>query len=54
MDYSEALLEVKKITQEIHKAALRRDFVVARDLATTLVMASTELYDALGDQIDSN
>ncbi|WP_396190195.1 hypothetical protein [Flavobacterium sp.] len=54
MDYSEALLEVKKITQLIHQASLKRDFVLARDLSTTLVMASTELYDSLGDQIDSN
>jgi hypothetical protein len=54
MDYSEALLEVKKVTQAVHQATLKRDFVLAKDLATALVMASTELYESLGDQIDRN
>lgn len=54
MDYSEALLETKKLTQEIHKACLARDFQLARQLADSLSFSVEQLYDALGEQIDSN
>jgi len=51
MDYSEALLEVKKITQEIHNACLKRDFGLAQHLADSLSFATEQLFDALGEQI---
>jgi hypothetical protein len=54
MDYAEALLEVKKITQEIHQHCLKRDFVTAQQLADSLSFATEQLFDALGDQIERN
>lgn len=54
MDYAEALLEVKKLTQAIHQASLARDFQLARQLTDSLSFAVEQLYDALGEQIDSN
>lgn len=54
MDYAESLLEVKKLTQEIHNASLKRNFELAQQLADSLSFAVEQLFDALGDQIERN
>jgi hypothetical protein len=54
MDYSEALLEIKKITQEIHLATLSKNFELAQQLADSLSFATEQLFDALGVQIERN
>lgn len=51
MDYSEALLEVKKITQDIHLATLSKDFALAQQLTDSLSFMVEQLFDALGEQI---
>ncbi len=51
MDYSEALLEVKRVTQEIHLATLKRDFQLAQQLTDSLSFVVEQLFDALGEQI---
>lgn len=54
MDYAEAILEIKKITKDIHDATLKRDFVLAQQLADSLSFATEQLFDALGEQIERN
>lgn len=51
MDYSEAILEVKSLTKQIHEAALKGNFVLAQQLTDSLSFMVKELFDALGEQI---
>lgn len=51
MDYSEALLEVKALTKQIHEATLKSNFVLAQQLTDSLSFMVKELFDALGEQI---
>lgn len=51
MDYSEALLEVKSLTKQIHEATLKKEFELARQLTDSLSFMVEQLFDALGEQI---
>lgn len=49
MEYSEILLEIKRVTAKIYEHAQKRDFETARDLTDSLTFLTNELHDALGE-----
>lgn len=51
MDYSEAILEVKSLTKQIHDATLKKDFRLAQQLTDSLSFIVEQLFDALGEEI---